>query len=315
MKMVVTVTMNPAIDKSAQIDHVIAERKLYCHSPRFEPGGGGINVSRAIRKLGGDSTTIYPAGGPSGVLLRQLLEEEGLDQQTVPVAGWTRENLVIFEETTGQQFRFGMPGSLMRENEWQQCLDAIAGLACNGGYIVASGSLPEGVPVDFYAQVARIGRMAGARVIVDATGEPLRMALDEGVFLIKPNQREFREFISREIRDETELREAALELVQIGKCEVVVVSLGAAGILMVSREVSERVQAPAVPISSKVGAGDSSVAGIVLSLSRGATLCDAIRFGAAAGAAAVMTPGSELCRREDAERLYWKMLELRQGCQ
>jgi len=307
MKSIVTITMNPAIDKSSTVDHVVAEHKLYCAAPRFEPGGGGINVSRAVRKLGGESLALYPCGGPTGETLQLLLGQEGLRHHPVPIKGWSRENLIILEASTGQQYRFGMPGPELGAEEWQRCLDQIFAGESKPQYVVASGSLPPGVPQDFYARVARLGKQHGARVVVDTSGEALRLALREGVFLVKPNIREFREMLGSGGEDESKIRALAKKMVLDGQCEVVVISLGAAGVLMVSDSGLERLQPPAVPIISKVGAGDSMVAGMVLSLARGNSLRDAVRFGVAAGTAAVMTPGTELCRREDAERLYRQM--------
>lgn len=308
MKSIVTLTMNPAIDKSAAVDHVVAERKLYCSEPHFEPGGGGINVSRAVRKLGGESLALYTSGGHSGQTLRLLLEQEGLSHRPIEVAGWTRENLIVLESATGQQYRFGMPGPELSDKEWQACLEQLSAGVAKPYYLVASGSLPPGVPADFYARVARLGQQQGARVVVDASGEPLRLALREGVFLVKPNIREFREMIGEGGEDEAKVLALAKKIVLDGQSEVVVISLGAAGVLMVSDSGVERLHPPTVPIISKVGAGDSMVAGMVLSLARGNSLRDAVRFGVASGTAAVMTPGTELCRREDAERLYRQML-------
>lgn len=308
MKTIVTLTLNPAIDKSATVDHVVAERKLYCDAPRFEPGGGGINVSRAVRKLGGASLALYPSGGPSGETLQLILEQEGLTHRPIPVTAWTRENLMILESATGQQYRFGMPGPELAAKEWESCLEQLFSGEVKPDYVVASGSLPPGVPQDFYARVARLGKQHGSRVVVDASGEPLRLALREGVFLTKPNIREFREMIGPGGEDEAKVLALAKKIVLDGQSEVLVISLGAAGVLMVSDSGVERLHPPTVPIISKVGAGDSMVAGIVLSLARGNPLRDAIRFGVASGTAAVMTPGTELCRREDAERLYRQML-------
>ena len=308
MKSIVTITMNPAVDKSSTVDHVVAERKLYCEAPLFEPGGGGINVSRAVRKLGGESIALYPSGGPTGEMLQMLLEQEGLTHRPVHIAGWLRENLIVLEGATSLQYRFGMPGPELQAEEWQRCLDQIFAGESKPDYVVASGSLPQGVPQDFYARVARLGKQHGARVVVDASGEPLRLALREGVFLIKPNIREFREMLGAGGEDETKIRAMAKKIVLDGQSEVVAISLGAAGVLMVSDSGVERLQPPAVPIISKVGAGDSMVAGTILSLARGNSLRDAVRFGVAAGTAAVMTPGTELCRREDTERLYRQML-------
>jgi 6-phosphofructokinase 2 len=307
MSTIVTLTINPTIDTNATVDHVIPERKLRCQPPRHEPGGGGINVSRAIRKLGGDSVAVYPVGGPTGHLLQHLLEQEGLTLRAVPIGDWTRENFVILEEATGQQFHFVMPGPTLQEAEWQQCLNLLSTFSPVPAYIVASGSLPPGVPTDFYARVARIGRKCGARVIVDTSGDAFRAAVYEGVYLLKPNQYELSDLANCDLTDEAQQEAAAVELVHRGHGEAVVLSLGAAGVLLVTAAGCERLRAPTVPVVSKIGAGDSTVAGIVLSLARGMALRDAVLFGIATGAAAVMTPGTELCRREDVERLYTRL--------
>ncbi|MGB3944374.1 MAG: 1-phosphofructokinase family hexose kinase [Methanothrix sp.] len=307
MKDIVSLSINPTIDKSSTVDQVVAERKLRCTAPIFEPGGGGVNVSRAIKKLGGDSTLIYTAGGLSGGMLRALLEEEGLRSRPVEIRGMTRESFAVLEESTGRQFRFGMPGPEMRGEEWEGALEELSIAAPQSGFIVASGSLPPGVPAGFYAQVAKVGKRTGSKVIVDTSGEPLKKALEEGVFLIKPNLREFRELVEKDLREEAQIEAAARELVAGGGCELLVISLGSAGALFVSRDAVAHMRPPTVSIVSKVGAGDSMVAGITLSLARGMAPRDAVLFGIASGAAAVMTPGSELCRREDAERLYEKL--------
>jgi 6-phosphofructokinase 2 len=307
MKTIVTMTMNPAIDKSSSVAHVVAERKLYCRPPRFEPGGGGVNVCRAIKKLGGESMLLYPAGGLTGERLQELLDREGLDHRPFPIEGLTRESLVILEESTGRQYRFGMPGPEFQEQEWQEFLRELSVPERKPDYLVASGSLPPGVPTDFYARAARVGKDRGAKVIIDVSGEALKEALKEGVYLIKPNVREFRELVGEDIKEESQIKAEAQRMVKNGWCEVLVISLGAAGALMVSENLA-RILPPTVPIVSKVGAGDSMVAGIVLSLARGKPLRESVLFGVAAGTAAVMTPGTELCRREDAERLYEGMV-------
>lgn len=303
-KNIVTLTMNPAIDTSAAVRQVVAERKLRCSSPRREPGGGGINVSRAIRILGGDSLALYPSGGPTGKLLQELLSSEGIDHRPLSVEPLTRENFTILEESSNRQFRFVTPGSKLRGKEWEEILRVIFQIKPPPFFLVVSGSLPPGVPEDFFARLAAKSAELDIRVIVDTSGAPLRQAARGGIFLLKPNLRELKELAGGEIQGEADQVKAARTLIDKKKSEVVVVSLGAAGALAIWGQNSLRFRAPAVPISSRVGAGDSMVAGIVLSLARGMELEEAVRFGVAAGAAAVMTPGTELCRRDDTERLY-----------
>lgn len=306
MEKIIALTLNPTIDKSADVKNVIPERKLRCESPSFEPGGGAVNVARAIRKLGGDSLLITMKGGPHGELLTKLIEAEGIRYRCIETEAWTRENLTVYEQSTGLQYRFVMPGPALKEREWREMLDMMAQDGIEATYLVASGSIPPGAPDDFFARLADVVRPKGTRLIVDSSGQALCRALDAGVFLIKPNFNEL-EFIAGHPIGPEEQEKVARRIVESGGSEVVVVSLGGAGALLVSRDVTERVRAPTVPIKSKVGAGDSMVGAITLSLSRGSSIADALRFGVAAGASAVMTPGTELCRRDDTERLYARM--------
>jgi 6-phosphofructokinase 2 len=222
----------------------------------------------------------------------------------IPITEWTRRNLNVREEATGRQYRFVFPGPTLREEEWRQCLESLRESQPAPEFIVASGSLPPGVPADFYAQVGALAREAGARFVLDSSGEPLRLALEKGVYLFKPSLREFQKVVGKETRDDVELTEAARSLVRAGRCTMVVVSLGERGALWVTGSEDERVPAPAVPVASVVGAGDALLAGIVVSLARGGSLRESVLFGVAAAAATVMNPGTQLCRREDAERLF-----------
>jgi 6-phosphofructokinase 2 len=208
------------------------------------------------------------------------------------IAGVTRENFTVLEKSTGQQYRFGMPGPTLQEAEWRRCLEKISTLLSRIDYLVASGRLPPGVPADFYGQLAKLAKEHNTRLTVDTSGEDLRLAVDEGVFFIKPNLQEFAELTGQKLMGDMQEERLARGLVAAHKSEAVVVSLGAAGVLVTSAEGTEPVRAPLVPIKSKVGAGDSTVAGMVLTLSRGQSWRQAIRFGVAAGAAAVMTPGT-----------------------
>lgn len=306
---ILTLTMNPTIDINSQVDQVKPEKKLRCKQPNYEPGGGGLNVSRAIHELGGSSAAMYLAGGANGKLLGQLLDQEGITQQQIPIENLTRENFHIREAFGDQQFRFAMPGPEVGKDEWQKCLQYIQNQNPKPKYIVASGSLPPGVPHDFYARLSQIAKNQKIQIIIDTTGEPLRMAVEEGVFLIKPNMREVNDLIGKDVENEIELKKVARDILKQGNSEVIVISLGAGGAFVVTREKCEHLRSPTVPIKSKVGAGDSMIAGIVLALTRGEKLIDAVKYGVAAGAAAVMTPGTELCRHDDVEQIYRQMIE------
>ena len=306
-KSIVTLTINPALDKNTKIERVTPNDKLRCDPPEHEPGGGGVNVSRAIRRLGGESLAIYPCGGPTGEMFKGLLDAEGVHHRPYAIENLTRENLMVFEQNSDQQFIFGMPGPELSESEWRRALDELSGIDPVPDYIVASGSCPPGVPNGFYQRVAELAQEMGSRLIVDTSEEPLRLAAQAGVYLLKPNMRELGQLAGHEIESEEHQIAAAKELVGSGQADVVVVSMGAGGALLVTEERGEHMRTPTVPIRSRLGAGDSMVAGIVLGLSRGKDVRDAVQFGIAAGAAAVMTPGTELCRREDTEKLYERL--------
>ena len=308
MEKIATFTLNPAIDKSSRVDNVVPENKLYCENPRYEPGGGGINVSRAIKKLGGSSLLIYTAGGLTGKRLDKLLDKEKLNEMPIYIENSTRENLIIRENSTNLQYRFGMPGPSLSKNEVNKIKNEIKELYPYPEYLVISGSIPAGVSNNIYAELTEIAKNKGAKVIVDVSGPPLKQVLKEGVFLIKPNLGEFQDLIGRELKDENEIKSEARKLIAEKCCQQIVISLGAGGALLVNKENAEFYRPPTVPIKSKVGAGDSMVAGIVLSLARGQEMKKAVVYGLAAGSAAVMTPGTELCRREDTDKLYQEML-------
>jgi 6-phosphofructokinase 2 len=302
---IVTLTMNPAIDESASAERLVPDLKMRCRDTVQEPGGGGVNVARALRRLGGDARAIYPRGGATGELLERLLDAEGVHQSPIAIRGWTRRNFNVLETATGRQYRFVLPGPELSEHEWRRCLAAIERARPAPSYVVASGSLPPGVPADFYAQLAEIANRRQARFVLDCSGEPLRLAVQKPTFLLKSSLREFGGLIGEEVSaDSPDLAARAMRLIRTIPCGALVLSLGPAGALLVTRDSQERIPSPAVPVRSSVGAGDAMVAGIVRALSIGWPLAAAFRYGVAAGAAAVMNPGTQLCRREDTEALY-----------
>ena len=301
---IVTLTMNPAIDLSTSVERVVAEHKLRCSPAVRDAGGGGINVARVATRLGADVKALYPRGGETGALLRRLIDKEGIASLSVHVAGDTREDITVVEEATGEQFRFVFPGPELSEAEWRKCLAAIAALKGSPAFFVASGSLPPGVPDDFYAEAAKCAKLCGARVIVDTSGPALSQALEEGVFLIKPNLRELRQMTAEPLDDQAGCIDAARRLVEAGRTEIVALSLGHDGALFVTRDAAWRAPALEVELVSAVGAGDSFVGGLTWSLSAGHGLEQAFRYAVAAGSAALLTPGTELSRAEDVHRLY-----------
>ena len=302
MTSILTVTLNPAVDLSIVTDRVQPERKLRCRDPRRDPGGGGINVARVLRRFGTRPAALYPAGGAPGALLHRLLDEDGIESLPVEIAGDTRENFTTFEAETGDQYRFVLPGPEVSAAEWQACLDRIAALPAPD-YVVVSGSLPSGLSSGSYGEIAGTAAGRGARVVVDTSGDALASALDAHVYLVKPNLRELSELTGRSLDRPSDWEPAAAELVELGAAEVVALSLGHRGAMLVSREL--RLYAPPVPVEveSAVGAGDSFLGAMLWKLSRGAEVTEAFRYGVAGGTAALLTPGTELCWPEDVERL------------
>jgi 6-phosphofructokinase 2 len=300
--LIVTLTMNPALDITTEVDVVRATDKMRCADPRYDPGGGGINAARVAGALGASVSAVFPAGGHAGGMVVDLVRRAGLPIHRVHIADSTRESFTINERSTGKQFRFVLPGPVVTVEEQARCLDRLRSAAASADFIVASGSLPPGVPPDFYQRVADLSRELRAQLILDTSGGGLSH-VTSGVFLVKPSVRELREYVGRPLESEADQVAAARELIGCGMTQAVVVSLGAEGALLVTSTSNQRFSAIPVRSGSGVGAGDAMVAAITVGLSRGWPLIKSVRYGIAAGAAMSMTPGTETCRRSDVERL------------
>lgn len=306
---IVTLTMNPSVDMSASAEKIVANQKLRCTAPRYEPGGGGINVSRAIHHLGGESLAVFPGRGEHGnSRMSEMLSQEGIRHETIPIHNPTRRNLTVVESRKDQQFRFVFPGPELNKTERQACLERIEKLDPAPEFLIASGSLPPGVPPGFYAQLSGLAKKRGMKPVIDTKGKALMELLEEGAFFIKPNMRELAQLFGNGIEQYEHQEEAAKDLVGKGKFEFMVISLGAGGAILITRNRVQRFSAPVVPIQNRVGAGDSMLAGIVLGLLKGWSVEKSVLQGIAAGSAAVMTPGSQLCRKEDTEKLFEKII-------
>ena len=299
---IVTLTVNPAIDKSTKFSGLVAEQKIRCEEPRFDAGGGGINVSKAIARLSGKSLAIFTAGGASGQMLEDLVQHEGIDYQVIKTKKWTRESFTAVDTLTNSQYRFGMPGAEINQEEADEILRKIEQLKPE--YLVASGSLPPKIGDDFYEKVANISQKIGSKLIIDTSGEPLKFAVNKGVYLLKPNVSELAKLVGSETLEMDEVDDAAREIISKGGCEIVVVSLGPQGAMLVTKDFCEHVSAPPVQKKSTVGAGDSMVGGMVWALSAGKTLQEMLRWGVACGSAATMNEGTQLFKKEDAQKLF-----------
>jgi len=303
MKAIDTITVNPTIDVAYELDRLVPVRKLRASAARHDPGGGGLNVARVFVRLGGNARCHYMAGGASGEALDALLDLHQLVVAKTAIAAETRLSTTVFERATGQEYRIVAPGPDIADTEWRAFLDRLE--QTESAYIVASGSLARGLPDDFYARIARIAHKKGARFVLDSSGRGLLGGLSEGgVYLVKPNLEELRDLAGSPLHAEEDIAQAAREIVARGDAHHLAVTMGEQGAMLVNGHGVYRMLALPVETVSTVGAGDSFVAAMVHALADGRDLREAFRFGAAAGAAAVSTPGTDLARAEDIARIF-----------
>jgi 6-phosphofructokinase 2 len=303
MAQVLTITPNPALDVCAATGEVQPTRKMRCHSVQRYPGGGGVNVARVLHRLGVPVRALLALGGSTGALLHELLQAEGVATYPVPVRGHTRESFTVSEARTRQEFRFVLPGPQLSQAEWTACKDGLDDAAGRAAYVVCSGSLPPGVPDDFYAQIAQKCKAQGRRFIVDTSGPALKAALDEGVFMCKPSIGELRGLTGQALTTLDDVREAGAKLIAQGRAELLAVSLGERGALLITP--SRALYAPAidVPVASAVGAGDSFVAGMVHGLLQSEDVSQAFRWGVATATAALAHIGTGLSSASEVNAL------------
>lgn len=302
MSQIVTLTFSPCLDKCVSVVSMIPGVKLKCSDPQVTPGGGGINVSRVLRRLGQTSTAIFPMGSCTGDKLLQLLTAEKVVCSAVPVSIETRENIIVFDENTNQQFRFGMAQETLEPYEWVNCFDLFEDRKAID-YIIVSGSLPRGTQDSLLHKLAEISIEHGARLIVDSSAENLSVAIKESTYLIKPNVEEFWDLAKIWNVKETKIELAALELINRSRCEIILISLGKEGAMLVTEKKHYHVPAPDVSVLSTVGAGDSMLAGIIYYLSQGESLKKALIYGVCCGSATTIQSGAKLCSKSDVDFL------------
>lgn len=298
-----TVTVNPALDVSAEAPTVVPGEKIRCTTSRVDPGGGGVNVSRVAHRLGADTVALLTSGGATGDEVQALLAAEGVSMAVVPIGERTRQSMTVHAVDTSDEYRFVLPGPRLTETERDSLQAELHRRLRPGDVVVLSGSLPPDTPTDFYATLAREATASGARVAVDTSGEALRAALAEGVWLVKPSRRELEELVAEPITGTLDAVSAATTLVSSGRAEIVAVSLGSDGAVVVSAEGAWHASAPRVQARSTVGAGDSFLAGLLVALDKGEPMDAALATAVAAGAATAMTEGTALCDSEVIQKL------------
>ncbi len=298
----VTLTLNPALDLATSAATVRPTHKIRTFGEHLDAGGGGINVARVVHVLGGDVEAILLAGGATGQLVGELLTEQGVAHHLVPTRGRTRISLTVIEQSTALEYRFVPEGPELTETEWRAALDRLE--TVTGEWLVASGSLPRGVPTDIYAEVARIAARRGMRFVLDTSGPALAAALGSGIALLKPSLGELEALLGRSLVH-AEAQDAEAEaLVRGGAAEMVALTLGREGAVLATRDGVLRLKAETTPVQSAVGAGDSFLAAMTLALARGATPAEALAWGIAAGTAATGGIGTARLVRADVETRY-----------
>lgn len=304
---ILTLTMNPALDVLTTIDKVSDTHKMRCGVVLKHPGGGGVNVARVLHRLGTKCVAVYLAGGVTGERHHQLMNAEKVRCHVIPIAQETRESFSAHELNTGRDYRFVLPGPEIAMNEYEACFNYIS-QHLPQQFLVISGGLAPGVPVDFYARLVKLAKQNGLRVVLDANGPALTAALEIGVTLFKPSLRELRELTGLALNDEASWKDAAQQIIQSGKAEIVALSLGEDGALVASANEVWRAQSLKVDVQTTIGAGDSFVGGMVWSLAKGDPLLRAFQYGMATGAAALLSPGTALCQAQDVHRLLPELL-------
>ena len=301
MPPIVTLTLNPTVDIASDADAVHPVRKIRTRDENFDPGGGGVNVSRVLRELGADTLAVVLAGGVSGRLLEELLDQAGVPRHSVPIGGRTRISYTVHDLGARLEYRFVPEGPTLAEAEWQAALAVLE--AVDTHWVVASGSLPPGVPEGFYLRAARAAVQRGRNFVLDTSGKPLRVALGQGLALIKPSRDEFEALLGWSLETPEAQEAAALSLVRSGAAALVALTLGPEGALLAEPGGVLRLPALEVPAVGAVGAGDSFLAAMVLGLARGDSPREAFAWGMAAGAAAVIRTGTAHPRRADVEAM------------
>lgn len=299
---ILTVTLNPALDVRTTLDKVESTHKLRCGAVLKHAGGGGVNVARVLHRLGANCVAVYMAGGVTGQYHHKLLSAEKVRSHVLPIAQETRESFSVHELSSGHDFRFVLPGPAVCAAEYEACFDYIA-RHLPKQFLVLSGGLAPGMPVDFYARLAALAKQHQVRVVLDANGPALVEALKVGVYLFKPSLRELQSLTGLELATEDAQFAAAQQLIRQGQAEVVALSLGSGGALMASATQNWRAPGLAVPVRTTIGAGDSFVAAMLWALGRGEGLRTAFQYAMACGAAALLAPGTSLSQADDVHRL------------
>jgi 6-phosphofructokinase 2 len=298
---IVTLTLNPAVDLGCVAESVLPSHKIRTFEEQYDPGGGGINVARVLHFLGSKALALIMTGGVTGRLLEELLDEEGVAWKALPIRGRNRISLNVHDRKSGLEYRFVPAGPHIDTNEWETALQVLEEVEAE--WIVASGSLPPGVPADFYARAIAIATRRGQKFVLDTSGSALGAVKGHGMELLKLSLRELEFLTGHEHSGAASRADDVAHLIQSGTARKIAVTLGPDGALLGTKD--GIIHRPAVKVEQRgaAGAGDSFLAGLVLGLAEGRPDQQALAFGNAAGAAAVASYGTARIQRADVEAL------------
>jgi len=291
MSKIITVTLNPAVDRELSVEAIEYDRVLRATDWRVDFGGKGFNVSRMLKSLGADSIALGFAGGKSGEILQAGLESLGIRTDFVWVTGETRTNVSIVTEDPDHYIKVNEPGPTISLPEQESLLDKVANLAQPESWWVLAGSLPPGIPSDFYFRLIRIIQKTGAKVVLDTSGDALVHGCQAAPYLIKPNEVELKMLTNMPITDYSHLLTAALTLQSAGIPNILV-SMSKKGAFLKTEQDAYIIRSPSIQERNPIGAGDSMVGGLVWGLSQDLAIADAARWGVACGAAAASLSGT-----------------------
>jgi|LGOV01.1.fsa_nt_gb 6-phosphofructokinase 2 len=306
MTPILTITLNPALDIFGSVDEIEIGPKLRCEGGQIDAGGGGVNVSRAIKILGGESQAFVATAGVLGDVLVKQIRKHDIHPFRYETDGHTRQSLSIYEESSGKQLRLILPGPIWTQAQVDGLLDCILENTETGAFVVASGSLPPGVPDDFYINLNTALRQKNARMVLDTSGDVLMTSVKsvEHPYAILRMDRLEAEFLAgHSFPTAKEMVDFAQKMVHDNIAEIVVLARGAEGSVFASATERFHVQPPKTPVRSVVGAGDSLVGGLTLALAQGKSLQDAGLLAASTASSAVQTGASGLCIREVVEQI------------
>ncbi len=303
--MITTVCMNPSFDKTASVESLLDGHVNRLQNVRYDVGGKGVNVAIVLKRLNVAVKCVGCVGADDEAAFRALVEDEGVAFRYLRLPGKIRTNLKILDQTSGQTTEFNEPGLTMQGNDEEEFLKLLQAESADSEYVVLSGRLPTGCGKDVYQQC--IHALHGKRCILDAADESLLLGTAEKPYLVKPNLQEMEAALGTPLRTLRSIRDAGLALQKKG-AQNVVISMGQYGAMLVQSDAAIYAPALQVQARSTVGAGDAMIGGILAGLSDGRTLEESLRYGMAAGAASVMTDGTQLIQVSDYEALLPKVV-------